>query len=63
MYRLSGVEDMVLQQIVSNEIAAGFLKTFGVKRAVNKLEFGDREKEILKYLNHNMKQLKNNLII
>lgn len=50
MYRLSGVEDMVLQQIVSNEIAAGFLKTFGVKRAVNKLEFGDREKEILKYL-------------
>ncbi|MCR5602604.1 MAG: hypothetical protein K6G27_02745 [Lachnospiraceae bacterium] len=50
MYRLSGVEDVVLQQIVSNEIAAGFLKTFGVMKAVNKLEMGEREKGIIKYL-------------
>ena len=33
MYRLSNIENDILQRVVSNEMAAGFLRTFGVTRA------------------------------
>ena len=50
MYRLSCVKNKVLQRVVSNEMAAGFLRTFGVKKAVWHLEIGEFEQGILKYL-------------
>ena len=50
MYRLSSIDDEVLQRVISNEIAAGFLRTFGVLKAVKHLKIDDFEKGILKYL-------------
>ncbi|MCR5421688.1 MAG: hypothetical protein K6E98_11860 [Lachnospiraceae bacterium] len=50
MYRLAGIEDRVLQRVVSNEMAAGFLKTFGVLKAERHLSIGDFERGIIKYL-------------
>ncbi len=50
MYRLSGVDDDILQKVVTNEMAAGFLKTFGVRKAAWELEIGDRERGIIRYL-------------
>ena len=50
MYRLSCVNNEILRRVVSNEMAAGFLRTFGVKKAVRHLEMGDFEQGIIKYL-------------
>ena len=50
MYRLSNIENDILQRVVSNEMAAGFLRTFGVTRAVEHLDIGDFGKGIIKYL-------------
>ncbi len=50
MYRLSSIEDEVLQRVLSNEMAAGFIRTFGVLKAVEHIVIGDFERGILKYL-------------
>ena len=50
MYRLSNIKNDILQRVISNEMAAGFLRTFGVTRAVEHLDIGDFGKGIIKYL-------------
>ena len=50
MYRLSNIRNDILQRVISNEMAAGFLRTFGVTRAVEHLDIGDFGKGIIKYL-------------
>ena len=50
MYRLSCMNNEILQRVVSNEMAAGFLRTFGVKKAVWHLKIDDFEQGIIKYL-------------
>ncbi len=50
MYRLAEMEDEVLQIIVSNEMASGFLKTFGIKRATEHLEMDEFRLGVIRYL-------------
>ncbi len=50
MYRLAEMEDEVLQIIVSNEMASGFLKTFGIKRATEHLEMDGFRLGVIRYL-------------
>lgn len=50
MYRLADINDDILQAVVSNEIATGFLKTFGIKRATEHLEMNEFRLGVIRYL-------------
>ena len=50
MYRLSEIEDEVLQRVISNEMATGFLKTFGIKRATEHIEMDEFRLGVIRYL-------------
>jgi hypothetical protein len=50
MYRLSEIEDETLQRVVSNEMASGFLKTFGIKRATEHLEINEFRQGVIRYI-------------
>ena len=41
MYRLAIYDDRVIQRIVSNEVARGFLRCLGIFHAVEKIEITD----------------------
>ena len=50
IYRLSEMKDEVLQIVISNEMASGFLKTFGIKRATERLEMDEFRLLVLRLL-------------
>ena len=50
MYRLSEMENETLQRVVSDEMASGFLKTFGIKRATEHLEMNEFRLGVIRYL-------------